>query len=187
MEDLDTGLLLSKKNIELHRMWFKQFVKLHGINVLFRAPRENSKTYNCYGELDSFYYEPKTVGCIYDEHPTQKTMKKLGWNAELSDTTTIIHVPYDLEKVQSGALFIIPSGLDNAVGRVFRVIRMSNNAIYPASIACELGPVLVDEFQRNETQDFTQSNFNVLSEEEEDVEPKTIPNSGYQLLEVEED
>ncbi len=170
MEDKDTGLLLNKHNIELNRMYFRQMTDLLGIKVLYRAPREG-KDYNGYGELDSYYYEPVIESCIFDEHPTQKTMKKLGWNAELNDTTTVIHVRYDLEKLQAGALFIIPSGLDNSKGRVFRVIRMSNIAVYPASISCELGPVLTNQSQKSEVQDFTNSNFNVLIESEEDEKP----------------
>lgn len=77
MEDKDTGLLLNKHNIELNRMYFKQMTDLLGIKVLYRAPREG-KDYNGYGELDSYYYEPIIESCIFDEHPTQKTMKKLG-------------------------------------------------------------------------------------------------------------
>jgi hypothetical protein len=168
MENTDTGLLLNKKNIELHRQFFSQFVRLLGINVQFRAPREDSKGYNNYGELDTFYYEPITVGCIYDEHPNQKTMRKLGWNTELADTSTVIHVPYDLDKVQAGALFIIPSGLDNAEPRIFKVLRMSNTAIYPCSITCELGPIWNNDMKRNEVELFENSNFNVLATPEED-------------------
>ncbi len=187
MEDKDTGLLLSKKNIELHRSWFKQFTKLHGINVLFRAPRANFKEYNTHAELNAYYYEPVIVGCIYDEHPKIQTMKKLGWVTETNDVATLIHVPYDLEGVQAGALFIIPSGLDNSEGRVFRVSRMSTIAVYPASITCELVPVWLNEMPLNETKDFTESNFNVLSEEDEDINLQPISNPGYQLLNTEEE
>lgn len=56
--------------------------KLLGINVIYRAPREG-KSYSGYGELESFYYEPILVGCIFNEHPNQWTMKKLGWDSEL--------------------------------------------------------------------------------------------------------
>lgn len=69
MENSDTGLLLNKQNIELHRFYFKQCVKLLGINVQYRAPRENTKQYDLYGELDAHFYEPITVSCIFDEHP----------------------------------------------------------------------------------------------------------------------
>lgn len=168
MKNSDTGILLNDQNIKLHRQYFKQMVNLVGINVLYREPIEASKEYNEYTELDSRYKPAVIVGCIYDEHPSQKTMRKLGWNAELSDATTIIHVPYDLPGVQVGALFIIPSGLDNAEGRVFRVIRMSNIAVYPASISCELAPVYINTTPVNLVKDFDKSNFNLLSDESDE-------------------
>lgn len=166
MENKDTGLLLNEKNLKLNRFYFEQMVRLRGINVLYRAPRE-SKQYDMHGELDSLYYEPQVVGCIYDQHTDQKTMKKLGWNAEREESTPVIHVPYNLEKLQAGALFIIPSGLDKAEGRVFKVLDMSSIAIYPCSIACKLGPVLKNEFERSQIEDFKSSNFNLLNEEDD--------------------
>lgn len=167
MENFDTGILLNKRNIELNRLYFKQMVKLIGINVLYRAPREENKDYDLHGELDALYYEPEVVGCIYNEHTDQKTMKKLGWNAEREDSTPVIHVPYDLKGIQAGALFIIPSGLDNTQGRVFKVLDMSYIPVYPATIACKLGPVMENEFERSQLQDFRISDFNLLNNEEE--------------------
>lgn len=164
MEKVDTGILLNKKNIELHRKYFKEMTKLLGINVIYRAPREN-KHWDKYGELDTFYYEPILVGCIFDEHPTVWTMKKLGWNAEQNESTSVIHVPYDLEKLQVGSLFIIPSGIDNSQGRVFRVIRMSTTMVYPASISCVLAPEYANTFEKGQT-DHEKNDFNLLRGEE---------------------
>ena len=156
----------NKNNLELQRKYFKEMTKLIGINVIYKAPRD-SKDYDLHGELDSKYYEPIKVGCIFDEHPTVWTMKKMGWNSELSDSLSVIHVTYDLEKLQVGALFIIPSGIDNGVGRLFKVIRMSTTMIYPASIACEIGPMYEDEIDNSLVQDFTKSNHNMLVDEED--------------------
>lgn len=167
MDKTDTGLLLNPTNIKLHRQYFKEMVRLIGINVQYRAPRED-KHYSGYGELDSFFYEPITIGAIYDEHPSQKTMKKLGWNAELQKEPIIISVPYDTPKVQSGALIELPSGLDGAESRLFRILRMSNISIYPASITCEIGPMWANTMEKDEVDNFQKSNFNLLSEEEED-------------------
>ena len=46
--------------------------------------------------------------------------------AELQENSSIIHVPYDLHKLEVGALFEVPSGLDDAKPRLFRVISMQN-------------------------------------------------------------
>lgn len=180
MRERDTGILLIEKNIKLHRMYFKQMVDLLGINVIYRAPKEGTKEYNQYAELDAQYQCPEVVGCIYDEHPTQKTMRKLGWNSELADSSVVIHVPYDLHDLQAGALFILPAGIDDAKGRVYRVLRMSTIAVYPASIPCELGPLMVNTLPPDKITDFKDSNFNLLDDDEhEGIAPPTID---YNLL-----
>ena len=132
----DYGLLINK-DIKLYRTWFKQMTALHGINCKYKAPLKN-KEYDTYGDLQTGYKPEIIVGCIFEEHPDQKSLKKAGWVAELQESSSIIHVPYDLQDLQVGALFEVPSGLDTGKGRVFRVISMSNIMIYPASIACEI-------------------------------------------------
>lgn len=166
MERQDTGLLLNPTNIKLHREYFKQMCSLIGINAIYRAPREN-KHYNNEGELDTFFYEPKVVGCIFDEFPNQWTMKKLGWVTEMDEGTSLISVPYDLEKLQAGSIFIIPSGLDHAEGRLFRVLKMSNIAIYPASITCEIAPLWKNDFEKSQ-HNHTDNDFSLLVDEEDD-------------------
>jgi hypothetical protein len=165
-DERNYGLLLNK-DIKLHRMYFKQMVKLLGINCIYRSPLEG-KTYSLHGELDAHYSKPITVGCIFQDHPDQKTLKKMGWVAELQEGSSIIHVPYDLEGLQAGALFEIPSGLDNAKSRLFRVISMQNIMIYPASIACEIALEYEDSDEITLTNDFTKTNFTVLVDNEED-------------------
>jgi hypothetical protein len=162
----DYGLLLNP-NIKLHRLYFKQMVKLLGINCQYRAPM-NNKTFDKLGDLETDYYPAETVGCIFQDHPDQKTLKKMGWVAELQEGASIIHVPYDLKGLEVGALFTVPSGLDNAEGRVFRVISMQNIMVYPASIACEIAPEYLDTDELVLTQDFSKTNFNVLVDYEED-------------------
>lgn len=131
----DYGILINK-DIKLHRTWFKQMTALHGINCKYKAPI--NKDYDTYGDLQAEYGAEIIVGCLFEEHPNQKSLKKAGWVAELQEGASIIHVPYDLPGLQVGALFEVPSGLDDGKGRLFRVISMSNIMIYPASIACEI-------------------------------------------------
>ena len=166
MDKKDTGLLLNPNNIKLQRNYFNEMCKLLGIKMLYRAPRD-SKTYNNYGELDTFYEEPIVVMGIFQENVNQWTMKKLGWNSELNEEVSLISVPYDTPKLQAGALFIIPSGIDNAQGRVFKVLRMSTISVYPASITCEIGPVWENTFEQSQL-DHSKDNFNLLNDDEED-------------------
>lgn len=182
MKQKDTGILLQEKNIKLHRIYFERMVKLIGIQVIYRAPLE-SKQWDGRGELDAYYQPPVTIGCIFEDHVDQKTAKKRGWISELQEGSSMIHVPYDLKDIQIGALFIIPSGLDNAKGRVFKVIGMQNIAVYPSSITCEIAPVYTSSFDRETLSDDNKnlvlladtdtdnegSNFIFLNEEEDTV------------------
>lgn len=166
MEQKDVGLLLNGNNIKLHRFYFNQTVKLLGIQAIYRAPMPN-KTWDGYGELDGSFYPPQVVGTLFTEHPTQKTLKKLGWVAELQENSSLIEVPYDLEGLELGGLFIIPSGLDHARGRVFKIINMETIAIYPASVICEIAPVYEDHFDRGQIQ-HTDNDTNILLETPQD-------------------
>lgn len=160
------GTLIHEQDIKLQRKWFSEMTKLLGINVIFRAPKP-SKTYTRYSEIDSNYECPIQVGCIFEEHPTQRTMKKLGWVSELQETPSIISVPYDLKGIQNGALFIVPGGIDNSCGRLFRVTQLYTTMIYPASITCQLVPEYVDEFE-SALYTHADNSFNLLNEEKED-------------------
>ena len=162
----DYGILITPE-IKLHRQYFKEMVKLLGINCIYKAPLPG-KHFDVHGDLDADYFPGEVVGVIFQEHPDQKTLKKMGWVAELQEGSSIIHVPYDLPHIQVGALFIIPSGLDQAQGRVFRVISMQNIMVYPASIACEIAPEYIDTVEPVLTRDFENNNFTMLIDHEED-------------------
>ena len=159
------GLLLNKEDILLQREYFKELVMLLGVQVKHRAPRPD-KQYTTYAEIQSNYFEPQTVGCIFTEHLDQKTMKKLGWNSELTSDASVISVPYDLEGVQQGSLFYIPSAFDNTKERLFRVVEMSSIMIYPASLTCKLVPEYENTFSVN-LLDHKRNSFNLLRTEED--------------------
>ena len=70
------GFLIDEKDLLLQRKYFEEMAAAIGVKVLHRAPRPG-KTYTNYGEIDSCYYEPELVACIFDEHPNPRTMKNL--------------------------------------------------------------------------------------------------------------
>lgn len=158
------GLLLNKEDILLQRNYFNELVTLLGVQVKHRAPRP-SKTYTTYAEISSNYFEPEVVGCIFSEHLDQRTMKKLGWNAELSTDASVISVPYDLNGIQQGSLFYIPSAFDNTSDRLFRVVEISSIMIYPASLTCKLVPEYENTFSDN-LKDHKRNSFNLLRTED---------------------
>ena len=161
----DFGLLIKEGDIKLHRKWFDEMVKLIGIYVIYRAPRKD-KHWTNYTEIESNYEGPIKLGCILEEHPQQQTLKKIGWVSELQEGASVIHIPYDTPGIQQGSLFIIPSGLDKAKGRLFRVSKLSNIMIYPASITCEIVPEYEDTYSISQSQ-FKHSSGNLLREEED--------------------
>lgn len=170
----DYGILINEDNIKLHRHYFHEMVNLLGINCIYRSPK-NDKMYDIKSDIHSNYNEPIMVGCIFQEHPDQRTMKKLGWNAELQTEASIISVPYDTPQIQVGALFIVPGGLDNSKGRLFRVTQLSNIMIYPASITCQIVPEYYDEFDQS-LHDHSSNSFNLLNEEGDGNLFDTVPN-----------
>lgn len=157
------GMLINS-NAKLNRQYFREMCKLIGIYVIYRAPLEG-KHYTTYNEIESNYAPPLLVGCIFDNHPDQTTLRKIGWVSELQEGSSIIHVDYDLPNLQQGALFIIPSGLDDGKGRLFRVVKLSNIMVYPASIACEIAPEYEDIFSPETSYDFTQQSTTLLNDE----------------------
>ena len=92
------GILLSE-DAKIFRQYFEELVTLIGIQVFYRAPMPG-KSYTNYTEIESNYYEPIQVGCIFTDHPDQQTLKKMGWVSELQENSSIIHVPYDLPELQ---------------------------------------------------------------------------------------
>lgn len=165
MDTSKYGSLISP-DIKLHRQYFTELVKLLGIQVFYRAPMPG-KHWTVYTEIVGNYYDPIQVGCIFHEHPDQQTLKKIGWVSELSESSYLIDVPYDTPDLQQGALFFLPAGLDNAPSRLFRVVKMQNSIIYPAAITCEVVPEFENTFIQQQY-DYTQTDFNLLREEEED-------------------
>ena len=156
--------LLMRQDVKVFRNYFVELVRLLGHQCVYYAPKSQSKQLNTHGELDTDtqYYEGITVGCIFEQYPDQKSLKKSGWVTELQEGSSIIHVPYDTPHLQYGALFDIPSGLDNAAPRRFRVIGLSNISIYPASIACEIAPEFETENERHLIEDFSHEDLPLL-------------------------
>ena len=157
------GILLNP-DIKLQRNYFKEMCKLIGITCIYRSVKPGKK-YTTYAELDTNFEKPIVLSCIFDEHPTQQTLKKIGWISELQESSSIIHIPYDTPGLQQGCLFTLPSGLDDGKGRLFRLIKLSNIMVYPASIACEIVPEYENTYQES-LNNFTENSFNLLKEED---------------------
>lgn len=176
MENRDTGLLLDRDNLSLQRSYFEEMVSLLGINVTYIIPRL-SKTYSLNGEIETKELGKVDCGCIFEEHPTAKTTRKLGWNTEKQESSSLISVPYDLKGLEVGGLFLIPSPFDNTKRRLFRVVSLSGTMIYPASISCEIVPEYLDNFDQGQLQTSPDNATPLLRDGEYDQD-----GSGFMLL-----
>ncbi len=163
----DYGFLIND-DIKLHRMYFEEMVEMVGIFVQYRAPLEKNKQYDLHGDLQTKYYDPIKIGCIFQDHPDQKTLKKMGWVSELQEGSSIIHVAYDVPHLEVGGLVTIPSGIDDAEPRTFRIIGMKSIMIYPASIACEIAPEYEDVDELTIHTEYSNSSTNLLVDLEGD-------------------
>ena len=156
------GLLLTP-GIKLHRNWFRQMCTLIGIKVKYYSARPG-KTWTTYDEWEANFNEPIVIGCIFDEHPNQRTMKKMHWVSELQENESVIHLSYDTPNIQVGNIVEFPSGIDEDHGRLFRITELSNIMVYPASISCKCVPEYVDNYDKA-LYDHTNNSFNLLDEE----------------------
>ena len=134
---------------------------------MYYAPRPD-KHYTIHGELMSNYQDPEVVGCIFQEYPDQRSLRKRGWVVELQEGSSLISVPYDLHDLQRGALFAIPSGIDNTQGRLFRVESLLTTMIYPSSVTCEIVPEWEDTIPDNKL-NRQQGDFQFLAQEDPNV------------------
>ena len=162
----DYGMLITP-DIKLQRKYFNEMVKLHGLICKYRAPKPGKEN-DIHAELDTRYFPEIEVGAVLDQYPQQKSLRKMGWVAELAEGSMILHVPYDLPGLQQGALFTLPSAIEGAEGRTFRVLNLSNVMIYPASIACEIALEYQSTEEKSQFVDYSTTNFNLLKDDEED-------------------
>ena len=153
--------------MKFYRKFFEELVRLQGIKVVYYAPRPD-KHYTIHGELMSNYQDPEVVGCIFQAYPDQRSLRKRGWVVELQEGSSLISVPYDLHDLQRGALFAIPSGIDNTQGRLFRVESLLTTMIYPSSVTCEIVPEWEDTIPDNKL-NRQQGDFQFLAQEDPNV------------------
>ena len=80
----------------------------------------------------------------------------------------MVNFPYNTPDIEVGCIVMIPSGLDNAPPRMFRIARMSTIMIYPASIACECVPEFENVLPKSQVEDFRNSSTNILMRDVDD-------------------
>lgn len=150
------------------REYFEEMAYLLGQTVYYRFPLPD-KHYTTYTEIESNYGPLIKTDAIFEEYPNQKTLRKQGWFSEGEDewTNPIIRVSYNLPNLQQGCLFIIPSGIDGAQGRLFRVTELRTIMQYPDSVMCRLVPEYVTTVAQAQNT-YIDTNYNYIQNVEGD-------------------
>ena len=133
------GLLINSDAARF-RNYFVEMAKLIGITVLYQYPIDMD--YSTYGDENPLgFSEPTELDIIFEENPSIKTLKKLGWWVEHADRQpSTIQVPYDTPNLAKGCRVIIPDGL-NDKGRTFVITDIVANLQFADSWICKVAPV----------------------------------------------
>lgn len=158
------GLLIDS-DATLFRGFFKEMAKLRGIRGKYQYVLPG-KDYTIYSELKATYSESLLIDMIFEEVPTQKTLRKHGWFSEDKKDSTphIAHIPFDVPHLQKGCLIWIPSGLTD-VYKCFRVEEISTVIEFPASLTVKLAPNIQDKVPGS-YDNYQDTNTNYLRSEE---------------------
>lgn len=127
------------------RFYFREALRLYGIDCNYYEVMPETISYNVNGEFSAKYKNPKPAQLIFDQVPKVSTLKKLGWATEQEDTQPLVHVDFDLPGIQIGCLFTIDDPLRPGKGRLFRITKMSVGIIYPMCVTAQVVAVLGDE------------------------------------------
>lgn len=128
-----------REDAVIFQEYFNEMLEMYGIDVLYYQRKEKCSEWNAVGELSANYYSPIEAKILFDQIPSVKTLKKLGWVTELDSQQPIVHMKYDLPGLQQGCLIKVkdPLSLSND-GRMFRITKMSTGIIYPFSITAQI-------------------------------------------------
>lgn len=157
--------LLVDDDAKIFRGFFKEMAKLRGIRCKYQYVLPG-KDYTIYSELKATYSEEVLADIVFEEMPTQRTLRRHGWFSEdkKDDTPYIAHVSFDLPYLQKGCLFWVPSGA-TGVHKPFRVEDISTVIEFPASLTVKLAPYIQDK-NHSSVDSYQSSNTNYLRTEE---------------------
>lgn len=134
------GLILERE-VEYLRRQFNETVKQLGVCFKYQYPLGNDLDTFSQPAPDGYSREIEVYG-IFDGEPKLKTYRNLGWVVEKSDNLPfLIHIPFDTEHIQKGALFKISGQMTGIQERIFQVTELSTGLVCPDHIVCQIVPL----------------------------------------------
>lgn len=92
-----SGLQLSQKETLYHRKQMYENMRVHGIEARIESIKDNyDSAYDFYNDIDSestSFDESIDTWLTYEEVPSIKTLRSLGWYVETEDFPVIAYIP----------------------------------------------------------------------------------------------
>lgn len=134
--------LISPREVDYLREQFKETVKQLGVRFTYQYPLGNNVDDFAQPAPDGYSCELEVYG-IFDGEPKLKTYRNLGWVVEKNDNLPfLIHIPFDTEHIQKGALFKTAGQLTGIEARIFQVTELTTELVCPDHIVCQIVPLV---------------------------------------------
>lgn len=175
--------LLTQPDATLYRGFFKEMSKLRGIHVQYRYPIKISST--IHAEMNTKLSDPIEMDIIFQENPSVRTLKSIGWVSEIGDDKPYVaQLPFDTPELQVESVITIPPFYEiNSRSRDFKITSITTLLEFPDCLTCTLAPIFDTKFINK---DYDTSNYNYL--DNKDTPASDSPNNkidnGYNYLNI---
>lgn len=168
--------LLNRQDSKIFRQYFKEMVKLIGIQVAYMYVKNQSMT--IHSEDNSNLSLPIPLNVLFDENPSIDTLNRLGWVSELNTQQPIIvNLPYDTPHLAVNCRIIVESTDGTPRPRVFKITKIQSDLEYPDAYTCAMVPVF-DQYEQ--TNSYTITNYEKINTEDSSVTSEEQPYSFIQ-------
>lgn len=167
--------LLTQGDAGVFQEWFKEACKLHGIPVKYQYPIPYEDDVTIYGEIKPKFSEEIDIDIMFEQNPTVKTLKRIGWVSETPDDKPYIaYLPIDTPYLQTKARVLIPPIGQAIPGRLFEVTSIHSQLEYPDCYTCTLAPVMESEPEKI---DYHETNYNHIDDNKANQPDEDSPNN----------
>ena len=133
--------LLTGHDATIYRGMFKEMAKLLGIHVKYQYPIDMNFTIYA-EETPRGFSEEIGMDIIFEENPKVSTLRKYGWNSEISDDKPYIAtLPFDAKNLCAGCRITMKPRLSLDSSKTFVITEIHSNFDIPDSWICKLAPV----------------------------------------------
>ena len=168
--------LLNRQDSKIFRQYFKEMVKLIGIQVAYMYVKNQSMT--IHSEDNSNLSLPIPLNILFDDNPSIDTLNKLGWVSELNTQQPIIvNLPYDTPHLAVNCRIIVESTDGTPRPRVFKITKIQSDLEYPDAYTCAIVPVF-DQYEQ--TNSYTITNYEKINTKDSSVTSEEQPYSFIQ-------